>query len=185
MGFSIFCFLLLQIYQNFRATVTYFFEESSAPDVQLAAAHHNLGYMGQMRSPAGGPMSGQLNQSTRSFKVVTECPLIVMFLFQLYPRYVPTNIPLLLPLMVSAIGIPGPTEVPPTLKNVYAELKGAQVKVFFSSCIPRTVMQFFMFLKGGSICLSILSILVDARLTPQLQVCLLASSCAGCRLSPF
>uniref|UniRef100_A0A7I4F837 Non-specific serine/threonine protein kinase n=1 Tax=Physcomitrium patens TaxID=3218 RepID=A0A7I4F837_PHYPA len=117
-----------EIYQNFRATVTYFFEESSAPDVQLAAAHHNLGYMGQMRSPAGGPMSGQLNQSTRSFKVVTECPLIVMFLFQLYPRYVPTNIPLLLPLMVSAIGIPGPTEVPPTLKNVYAELKGAQVK---------------------------------------------------------
>jgi transformation/transcription domain-associated protein len=119
----------VQIYQNFRTTVSYFFDESSAADVQLAAAHHNLGYMGQMRSPAGGPMSGQLNPSTRSFKVVTECPLIVMFLFQLYPRYVPQNIPVLLPLMVSAIGITGPTEVPPTLKNVYAELKGAQVKV--------------------------------------------------------
>jgi len=127
-----FCNFLVQIYQNFRTTVSYFFDESSTADVQLAAAHHNLGYMGQMRSPAGGLMSGQLNPSTRSFKVVTECPLIVMFLFQLYPRYVPQNIPVLLPLMVSAIGITGPTEVPQTLKNVYAELKGAQVKVLFA-----------------------------------------------------
>jgi transformation/transcription domain-associated protein len=115
--------------------VTYFFDESSAVDVQLAAAHHNLGYMGQLRSPASSPMPGQLNPSTRSFKVVTECPLIVMFLFQLYPRYVPTNIPLLLPLMVNAIAITGPSEVPPMLRNVYAELKGAQVKVsVLNSC---------------------------------------------------
>lgn len=69
--------------------------------------------------------------STQSFKVVIECPLIVMFLFQLYPRYVPHNIPLLLPLMVHCISIPGPSQnqLSPDLKQPYADLKGAQIKV--------------------------------------------------------
>ncbi|KAG6555625.1 hypothetical protein Mapa_002860 [Marchantia paleacea] len=116
-----------KIYQNFKTTVNYFFEDTAA-DSQLAASQHNMGYMGQQKSPGGGPAPGQLNPSTRSFKVVTECPLIVMFLFQLYPRFLQTNIPLLLPLMVNAISITGPSQVPTNLKNAFAELKGAQVK---------------------------------------------------------
>lgn len=136
----------MQIYQNFKTTVNYFFDDSSVADAQLAAAQHNLGYMGQQRSPAGGPMPGQLNPSTRSFKVVTECPLIVMFLFQLYPRYVPTNIPALLPLMVNAIAITGPSEVAPNLKNVFAELKGAQVKVLPYFIMAFTLIGFVLFI---------------------------------------
>lgn len=69
--------------------------------------------------------SGQLNPSTRSFKVVTEIPLVVMCLFQLYGRLVQTNIPHLLPFMVTAISVPGPEKVPPHLKNHFNELKGA------------------------------------------------------------
>lgn len=72
---------------------------------------------------------GQLNPSTRSFKIVTESPLVVMFLFQLYTKLVQTNIPFLLPMMVEAISIPGPEKVPPHLKPQFVELKGAQVKV--------------------------------------------------------
>ena len=34
-----------------------------------------------------------ITKSTESFKVLTECPLIVMLLFQLYPRYIQTTIP--------------------------------------------------------------------------------------------
>lgn len=115
------------IYQNFKATVNYFFDDSSGSDSQLAASQHPIGYIGPQRPP-GGPNPGQLNPSTRSFKIVTECPLIVMFLFNLYSHYVHSNIPLLLPLMVNAISIPGPQHVPPNLKNHYVELKGAQVK---------------------------------------------------------
>ncbi|XP_020517833.1 probable transcription-associated protein 1 isoform X2 [Amborella trichopoda] len=51
-----------------------------------------------------------------------------MFLFQLYGRYVQTNIPVLLPLMVSAISIPGPQNVSPNWRNHFVDLKGAQVK---------------------------------------------------------
>lgn len=102
---------------------------------------HNLGYIGPQR-PAAGPNAGQLNPSTRSFKTVTECPLIVMFLFQLYPRYVQSNISILLPLMVTAISIPGPQQVPPNLKNQYTELKAAQVKVCTGSVGPTTRKRF-------------------------------------------
>lgn len=82
---------------------------------------------------AGPP--GQLNPSTRSFKIVTEIPLVVMFLFQLYTKLVQTNIPFLLPLMVTAISLPGPDKekLPPYLKQHFLELKGAQVKVKYMS----------------------------------------------------
>ena len=83
---------------------------------------------------SGGPVvpyigSGQLNPSSRSFKIINECPLIVLFLFQLYSKLVHTNITYLLPRMVAAISIPGPEKVPPHLKNQLADFKGAQVKV--------------------------------------------------------
>eukprot|EP00963_Diacronema_lutheri_P006687 scaffold587_cov339-Pavlova_lutheri.AAC.11 len=71
----------------------------------------------------------ELVPSTRSFKVITECPLIVMFLFQLYPQYIQTNIQLLLPLMIQCISSQGPKECPQgQLKQVFTDMKGAQIK---------------------------------------------------------
>ena len=84
-----------QIYQNFPSTVNEFF---SSIDSAQYAMHH--GQAGPSASVGGGSKSGALNKSTESFKVLTECPLIVMFLFQLYPKHLQTNIPVLLPLMV-------------------------------------------------------------------------------------
>lgn len=116
-----------KIYQNFKLTVSHVFESSAAggedtkPMDVSTSSEQSLtpGYTGTV----------QLNPSTRSFKIVTESPLVVMFLFQLYSRLVQTNIPLLLPLMVSAISVPGPEKVPSHMKTHFIELKGAQVKV--------------------------------------------------------
>lgn len=115
-----------KIYQNFRLTVSHFFENAAAggEDVKPMDTSSDQALAGT--TYAG---SGQLNPSTRSFKIVTESPLVVMFLFQLYGRLVQTNIPHLLPLMVAAISVPGPEKVPPHLKTQFIELKGAQVKV--------------------------------------------------------
>ncbi|KAL0449734.1 UNVERIFIED_CONTAM: Transformation/transcription domain-associated protein [Sesamum latifolium] len=133
-----------KIYQNFRATVSYFFESGAmmAPP------------------PAPPPLPGQLNPSTRSFKVVTESPLVVMFLFQLYGRLVQTNIPHLLPLMVAAISVPGPEKVPPHLKTHFIELKGAQVKTV--SFLTYLLKSFADYIKQHeeSICKSIVNLLV-------------------------
>ncbi|KAK4791103.1 hypothetical protein SAY86_031516 [Trapa natans] len=104
-----------KIYQNFGATVNHFFE---------SWAISSEGVRPIDTSDQGIDMI----PSTRSFKIVTESPLVVMFLFQLYGRLVQTNIPHLLPLMISAISVHGPEKVPPHLKPIFLELKGAQVK---------------------------------------------------------
>lgn len=111
-----------KIYQNFRLTVSHFFENVKMEEVTSTPSVQSLSLTTHVRN-------GQINPSTRSFKIVTESPLVVMFLFQLYSRLVQINIPNLLPLMVAAISIPGPEKVSSHMKPQYIELKGAQVKV--------------------------------------------------------
>ncbi|XP_008795100.2 transformation/transcription domain-associated protein-like [Phoenix dactylifera] len=141
------------IYRNFPSTVSHFFSNNNnnnsplpapslssssgpaaAAPASSSAAAADDGGLDEAPGSGGGPGvvpyvgAGQLNPSTRSFKIVTESPLVVMFLFQLYTKLVQTNIPYLLPLMVTAISIPGPDKVPSHLKTQFVELKGAQVK---------------------------------------------------------
>lgn len=115
-----------KVYQNFRLTVSDFLEEvktEEAKPVEIASpSDQSLSLSTHFRN-------GKINPSTRSFKIVTESPLVVMFLFQLYSRLVQTNIPTLLPLMVAAISVPGPEKVPSRMKHQLIELKGAQIKV--------------------------------------------------------
>ncbi|CAL9237381.1 unnamed protein product, partial [Arabidopsis halleri] len=63
-----------------------------------------------------------VNPSNRSFKIITKNPLAVMFLFQLYSRLVQTNIPHLLSVMISAISVPQPENVPSHLRPQFIEL---------------------------------------------------------------
>ncbi|CAN4078750.1 unnamed protein product [Withania somnifera] len=160
-----------KIYQNFRATVTYFFESGAMavppPPVPASAVSSfveadvkPMEVSDQMGTSNGYFGAGQLNPSTRSFKIVTESPLVVMFLFQLYGRLVQTNIPHLLPLMVSAISVPGPEKVPPHLKTHFIELKGAQVKTV--SFLTYLLKSFADYIKPHeeSICKSIVNLLV-------------------------
>lgn len=174
-----------KIYQNFRLTVSHFFENGGAAAAAAAASASSsgslvsastplsstFGSMGgedsklmdvseQVVPPTGYAGAGQLNPSTRSFKIVTETPLVVMFLFQLYSRLVQTNIPQLLPLMVTAISVPGPEKVPPHLKSHFIELKGAQVKTV--SFLTYLLKSFSGYIKQHeeSICKSIVNLLV-------------------------
>lgn len=144
-----------KIYQNFRSTVTHFFESGAVPPPAPALSGSNsvtsalssiedvkpltMDMSDQMGHTVG---TGQLNPSTRSFKIVTESPLVVMFLFQLYSRLVQTNIPHLLPQMVAAISIPGPDKVPTHLKAHFVELKGAQVKVSLRNAVAMSYISF-------------------------------------------
>ncbi|GAB5370731.1 hypothetical protein AAMO2058_001518200 [Amorphochlora amoebiformis] len=69
-----------------------------------------------------------LTMSVRSFKVLTECPLIVMLLFQLYPQHVETNIHRLIPLMMRALTIQPPTNLTQQHSQLYSDFIAAQVK---------------------------------------------------------
>lgn len=120
---------VVTIYRNFPNTVTHFFDNPNvSANIAAAVPNQHLDPTADAPGTVAVPGGGQLNPSARSFKIVTESPLVVMFLFQLYAKLVQTNIPYLLPLMVSAISIKGPDKVPPHLKTPFVELKGAQVK---------------------------------------------------------
>ncbi|KAK3127876.1 hypothetical protein QOZ80_7AG0579590 [Eleusine coracana subsp. coracana] len=152
---------VVNIYRNFPNTVTYFFDNPNA-NANMSAAmpiQHldpTVDAPGTMTVPGGG----QLNPSARSFKIVTESPLVVMFLFQLYAKLVQTNIPFLLPLMVSAISIKGPDKVPPHLKTPFNDLKGAQVKTLsFLTYLLKSNADYIKSYEE-SICKSIVNLLV-------------------------
>lgn len=121
-----------KIYQNFRLTVSHFFENGAAGVEDVKPVNTSTSSDQGITGAGGYTGTVQLNPSSRSFKIITESPLVVMFLFQLYSRLVQTNIPHLLPLMVAAISVPGPEKVPPHLKSHFIELKGAQVKVSYT-----------------------------------------------------
>ena len=80
-----------------------------------------------------------LTRSTESFKVLTECPLIVMLLFQLYPRYIQTTIPSLIPMMVQTLAL-RPPRAGSRMRLACADFMAAQVKtlsfllLFFNGC---------------------------------------------------
>jgi transformation/transcription domain-associated protein len=157
-----------KIYQNFRLTVSHFFESGAVPPpvVVLPEPSSASGLedvkmdMSDQVTTSNSYAGTGLNPSTRSFKIVTESPLVVMFLFQLYSRLVQTNIPHLLPLMVAAISVPGPEKVAPHLKAHFIELKGAQVKTV--SFLTYLLKSFAEYIKPHeeSICKSIVNLLV-------------------------
>ena len=78
------------VYENVEATVTSTFESTDASKKKDANKEPPL------------PCS---IKSIASFKVQTECPLIVMLLFQLYARLIPANVTTLLPLMVKTMPV--------------------------------------------------------------------------------
>ena len=97
--------------------------------------------------------------SANSFKVVMECPLIVMFLFQLYPEYVKVHVPMLLPLMVQSIGLANVKEET-KLKPGYTSFRGAQVKtVSFLTYLLKSPAYVASY--QGSICKSIVRLLAS------------------------
>lgn len=79
--------------------------------------------------PSVNPAPRRMTKSTESFKVITECPLLVMFVFQLYPSFIKTNIQHLLPLMLKAIEVEIPPQAVVTApKHTFHEFIAAQVK---------------------------------------------------------
>ncbi|KAK9039755.1 hypothetical protein V6N11_014947 [Hibiscus sabdariffa] len=149
-----------KIYQNFRLTVSHFFDNAAVGMEVDMKPMDTSSVSDQGFTSSGYAGNGQLNPSTRSFKIVTESPLVVMFLFQLYSRLVQTNIPHLLPLMVAAISVQGPEKVPPHLKTQFIELKGAQVKTV--SFLTYLLKSFADYIRPHeeSICTSIVNLLV-------------------------
>ena len=129
--------IIFDLHRNFRPSL----EGEVAPFLQFVCevykgvngtVKHIFGEAATGATPVGADAmpTGVHMKSVESFKVMTECPLIVMLLFQLYPRLIPPNIQILLPLMVQSIALrgPDPTAVPAHLRQSFSDMKGSQVK---------------------------------------------------------
>ncbi|KAK1948059.1 Transcription-associated protein 1 [Phytophthora citrophthora] len=63
-----------------------------------------------------------------SFKTISELPLIIMLLFQCYPSYIESYIPVLVPLMMSALALRAPDSAATTHPSRYLDFLDCQVK---------------------------------------------------------
>lgn len=63
-----------------------------------------------------------------SFKTISELPLIIMLLFQCYPNYIETCIPVLVPLMMASLALRAPEEAAQVYPARYADFLDCQVK---------------------------------------------------------
>lgn len=88
---------------------------------------------------ATGTSENALLKSLESFKVLTECPLIIMLLFQIYPKFISRNIPQFLPLMMAVLGITLPPNAAQLHKIRFREFLASQVQTsthsFFLICL--------------------------------------------------
>ncbi|KAF4320465.1 hypothetical protein BBI17_002543 [Phytophthora kernoviae] len=69
-----------------------------------------------------------ISSNLESFKTISELPLIIMLLFQCYPSYIESYIPVLVPLMMSALALRAPEAAPTTHPTRYLDFLDCQVK---------------------------------------------------------
>ena len=77
---------------------------------------------------SGESKSSTTIKSINSFKVLTECPIIVVLLFQLYSKYSQHNIPKFMPLIMKALSLQAPSGSAQKFKSAYVDFIASQVK---------------------------------------------------------
>lgn len=97
--------------------------EAQAAGIEAESVSIEAGEIGQARS-ADEPICS----SMESFKTISELPLIIMLLFQCYPNYIESYIPVLVPLMMSALALRAPESVAKTHPTKYVDFLDCQVK---------------------------------------------------------
>lgn len=114
--------IVQKIYSELPNTVALHFSASNKP----SAAAGTTGPFGAVG--AEGTKPGSFIRSLQSFKVLTECPIIVVLLFQLYPKFLQANIPKFMPLIVKALSLQAPPNAYQNHRAAYVDFIACQVK---------------------------------------------------------
>ncbi|KAJ8523878.1 hypothetical protein ON010_g17240 [Phytophthora cinnamomi] len=105
--------------------------EAGAPAVPSStAAPENGGASATGNAtPGSDPATDEpICSNLESFKTISELPLIIMLLFQCYPSYIESYIPVLVPLMMSALALRAPDTAATTHPSRYLDFLDCQVK---------------------------------------------------------
>ncbi|KAH3761988.1 transformation/transcription domain-associated protein [Pelomyxa schiedti] len=121
--------IIIELHKNFKMSM----ENELAEQVQafLNFVHRLLGELPKtmertFQEPP--PPAGTLISALQSFKVLTEVPIMVVLLFQLYPRFVSTNINAFIPHIVNTLALKPPPNSEVTHHQAYTDFISAQVK---------------------------------------------------------
>ena len=121
-----------KIYSELPSTIGYIF--SSGPGEQQQQAQQS-----QKEGDTGAPVKTFL-RSVQSCKVLTECPILVVLLFQLYPKFQMANVPSFMPLIVRTLGLQTPENAAKQYPSQYVDFIAAQVKTLsFLAYLLRSV----------------------------------------------
>ncbi|KNC98645.1 histone acetyltransferase TRA1 [Spizellomyces punctatus DAOM BR117] len=94
--------IVQEMYRNMEQAVKDVFDESAASTPVMPQP--TLPPPGSpAQSDSGEPSTRVLQKSLYSFKVLTECPIIIALLFQLYRKYVNANVPVFVPLIIHCL----------------------------------------------------------------------------------
>jgi len=130
---------VLAIYEELPKTVEKTFSEVHARNPHAQAGGPPLSPLPQEQPRR----SSKLIKSIHSFKVLTECPIIVVLLFQLYPRHLQPNVRNFMPLIIKTLAIEAPEGASTQHRALYTDFIAAQGLLSFLGGI---FSQFFFFL---------------------------------------
>jgi len=150
-----------RVYQNMPTVIDKIFgglaggPGSVSMDVVSSSSSGAAG--GNVEATAGN----HLSRATESLLVLTECPPLVLLLFQLYPRSIVRNISFLMPVMMAMIKMspPQPGRNEKTAASSYRDFFASQVKAL--SLVSQLVRPYIDIMRSfeGDIAVSILSVL--------------------------
>ncbi|KAJ3171894.1 hypothetical protein HDU87_008212 [Geranomyces variabilis] len=112
-----------QMYKNMDETLKETFDDADPTVTDVAGTSSPIPESPVNADPATPTGDGDariLRPSQKSFKVLTECPIIIALLFQLYRKFVNVNIPIFVPLIVNCLSLK-PSQQKQLLENADAQ----------------------------------------------------------------
>ncbi|GMF16786.1 unnamed protein product [Phytophthora lilii] len=103
-------------------------ETSTPAATSTAAATDSSGTSTAATAGSESVTDEPICSNLESFKTISELPLIIMLLFQCYPSYIESYIPVLVPLMMSALALRAPDTAATTHPSRYLHFLDCQVK---------------------------------------------------------
>ncbi|GLD94890.1 hypothetical protein PINS_up003515 [Pythium insidiosum] len=110
--------------------------EAGAADAAALATTKSEAVTAEPRVVTSPPVAQPLWSALESFKTISELPLIIMLLFQCYPSYIESHIPVLVPLMMNLLGTRAPADVAALATSTTATLSTSSTPSASGSASP-------------------------------------------------
>lgn len=120
---------LIRLYQNARNMVSLYFSKDTSKQSRVAPS--------ELSDSQSSSSSQRILKSTESFRVLAECPLLLVYLVQIYPEVSKSFLPSLVTCMFETVSLEATEPQDASMKPIFQDFILCQVKIiqFFSFLI--------------------------------------------------